>query len=125
MQRARDHRDLRVWQDAVELGVRCYKLSRGFPRDERYGLTSQLRRAAVSVALNIAEGNGRFTRGEYLNQLSAARGSLREVDTLLEFVLRLEYAAPADVAHVREIVDATAARLTRLVMSLKENGNRS
>lgn len=88
----RDRRDLRVWQTAIDLGLKCYEVSRLFPREERYGLTAQLRSAAVSIAANIAEGNGRLTRGEYLNQLSAARGSVREVDTHLEFALRLEYA---------------------------------
>jgi len=64
---ARDHRDLRVWQTAIDLGLKCYEISRTFPREERYGLTAQLRSAAVSVASNIAEGNGRLTTGEYLN----------------------------------------------------------
>jgi four helix bundle protein len=73
----RDHRELRVWQKAIELGLECYRLSRPFPAEERYGLTSQLRRAAVSIAANNAEGNGRLTRGEYLQNLSSARGSLR------------------------------------------------
>ena len=124
VQSARDHRDLRVWQKAVDLGIRCYEISRGFPREERYGLTSQIRNAAVSVASNIAEGNGRLTRGEYLNQLSVARGSLREVDTHLEFALRLDYATAASIASIRELLDGVAALLTRLIMRLKENGNR-
>ena len=124
MQRPRDHRDLRVWQKAVDLGIRCYDISRGFPREERYGLTAQIRSAAISVAANIAEGNGRLTRGEYLNQLSDARGSLREVDTHLEFALRLSYAPPDTIADVRDLLDAVAALLTRLIISLKGNGNR-
>ena len=124
MTHARDHRDLRVWQTAVDLGLRCYDVSRSFPREERYGLTAQLRSSAVSVAANIAEGNGRLTRGEYLNQLSSARGSLREVDTHLEFALRLEYASPPVIANVRELLDLDAALLSRLIMRLKETGNR-
>ena len=120
----RDHRDLRVWQTAVDLGVKCYELSRRFPREERYGLTAQLRGAAVSIAANIAEGNGRLTRGEYLNQLSDARGSLREVDTHLEFALRLDYAAPPLVREVRDLLDYDGALLTRLIMSLRQTGNR-
>ncbi|HUQ80089.1 MAG TPA: four helix bundle protein [Gemmatimonadaceae bacterium] len=78
-----DHRQLVVWQKAVELSLHAYRLTHDFPREERYGLSSQLRRAAVSVACNIAEGNGRRYRREYINYLSIARGSLREVDTLL------------------------------------------
>jgi four helix bundle protein len=125
MDRPRDYRDLRVWQKAVDLGVRCYEISRAFPREERYGLTAQIRAAAVSVASNIAEGNGRLTRGEYLNHLSAARGSLREVDTHLEFALRLDYASPDVIGDVRGLLDDVAALLTRLIMSLKEKRNRA
>ena len=120
----RDHRDLRVWQTAVDLGVKCYEISRHFPGEERYGLTAQIRNSAVSVAANIAEGNGRLTRGEYLNQLSAARGSLREVDTHLEFARRLEYTPPPTIIDIRELLDRDAAQLTRLIMSLKQTGNR-
>ena len=124
VERARDHRDLRVWQTAIDLGMRCYDLSRGFPREERYDLTAQIRQAAVSVAANIAEGNGRLTRGEYLNQLSSARGSLREVDTHLEFSLRLKYAAAPTILEIRSLLDHDAALLTRLIMALKQTGNR-
>ena len=124
MQRVRDHRDLRVWQTAIELGMKCYDLSREFPREERYGLTAQIRNAAVSVAANIAEGNGRLTRGEYLNQLSSARGSLREVDTHLEFALRLKYSPASNILDVRSLLDHDAALLTRLIISLKQTGNR-
>ena len=120
----RDYRDLRAWQTAVDLGVECYTLSRGFPPEERYGLTKQLRDAAVSIAANIAEGNGRLTTGEYLNHLSIARGSLREVDTHLEFALRLRYASAESIADVRGMLDAAAALLTRLIMRVRESGKR-
>jgi four helix bundle protein len=75
------HRDLVVWQKAVELTVLCYACSKFFPRDERFGLTSQFRRAAVSVAANIAEGRGRGTTNGFLNFLWIATGSLTELDT--------------------------------------------
>jgi len=120
----RDHRDLRVWQTAIELGMKCYAVSRTFPREERYGLTAQLRSAAVSVAANIAEGNGRLTTGEYLNQLSNARGSLREIDTHLEFAYRLEYSTPDAIRELRDPVDVCAALLSRLIESLRKTGNR-
>jgi four helix bundle protein len=124
VQHVRDHRDLRVWQTAIELGVRSYDLSRTFPREERYGLTAQLRSAAVSVAANIAEGNGRLTRGEYLNHLSIARGSLREIDTHLEFAYQLGYATAEAIRELRNLIDAAAALLTRLIQSLQKTGNR-
>src|SRR5829696_1092470 len=115
----RDHRDPRVWQTAIELGVQCYHLSSTFPREERYGLTARLRSAEVSVAANIAKGNGRLTRGEYLNQLSAARASLREVDPHLEFAYRLDFAPPRAIAAVRHGLDVEGALLTRLIESLR------
>jgi four helix bundle protein len=118
------HRGLVVWQKAIELGVRCYELSRGFPREERYGLTAQLRSASVSIASNIAEGNGRLTIGEYLNQLSVSRGSIREVDTHLEFAHRLKYAAPDEIESVRHLLDQDGALLNRLIAALKQTGNR-
>lgn len=118
------HRSLIVWQKAIELGVKCYELSRGFPREERYGLTAQLRSASVSIASNIAEGNGRLTIGEYLNQLSVSRGSIREVDTHLEFAQRLKYAPAGEIEIVRDLLDHDAALLNRLIASLKQTGNR-
>ncbi|MDJ0673691.1 MAG: four helix bundle protein [Microcystis sp. M53598_WE2] len=61
------YRDLRVWQEAVNLAESCYRLTKTFPKEELYGMTTQIRRASVSIAANIAEGYGRKTRGEYLN----------------------------------------------------------
>ena len=77
------YRDLIVWQRAVQMSVSLYKLTVGFPREELYGLTSQLRRAGVSVASNIAEGYGRSSTGEYKQFLGMARGSNMEVQTQL------------------------------------------
>jgi four helix bundle protein len=74
-------RDLSVWQRAIELTVGVYQLTAAFPDSERFGLTSQLRRAAVSIASNIAEGYGRATKGEYIQFLGHARGSVSEVET--------------------------------------------
>jgi four helix bundle protein len=77
------YRDLIVWQRAIQMSVAVYKLTSGFPREELYGLTSQLRRAGVSVASNIAEGYGRASTGEYKQFLGMARGSNMEVQTQL------------------------------------------
>src|SRR6266511_4915364 len=74
-QTVRSHRDLVVWQRAIDLVECAYRISRRFPADERFGLTSQLRRAAVSVPSNIAEGHGRTPLAEYLHHLSIAKGS--------------------------------------------------
>jgi four helix bundle protein len=91
MTRIRSFRDLDVWNKAMDLVVEVYALTRGFPSDERYGLTSQMRRAALSVASNIAEGNGRSYRREYAHHVSIARGSLSELMTCLEIAQRLGY----------------------------------
>lgn len=80
---ANSFKDLIVWQRAVEMSVAVYELTAGFPEVERFGLTNQLRRAAVSVASNIAEGYGRSTKGEYVLFLGHARGSVSEVQTQL------------------------------------------
>jgi len=73
-----------AWQKAMELSKAVYEVTRKFPSDERFGLTNQLRRAAVSVPSNIAEGRGRLTQGEFLQFLGIARGSALEVETQLE-----------------------------------------
>ena len=78
----RSYRELEVWKRSLLLVAEIYRVTRNLPADERFGLTSQMRRAAVSVSCNIAEGYGRATRGEYLNHLSIARGSLFEVEAL-------------------------------------------
>ena len=77
------YRDLEVWQEAMNLAEACYEVTRAFPRDEVFGMTSQIRRAAMSVPANIAEGHGRTSTREFLNFLSIARGSLMELETHL------------------------------------------
>lgn len=78
---AQAFQDLTVWQRAMEMTVCVYNLTRTFPKDEQYGLVSQLRRASVSVASNIAEGRGRATEGEFRQFLGMAQGSTYEVQT--------------------------------------------
>jgi four helix bundle protein len=85
------YRDLVVWQKAMDLTEQCYQATKMFPSEERFGLTDQIRRAAVSVAANIAEGQGRSHTKEFLNHLSMARGSLMELETLLQIGQRVGY----------------------------------
>lgn len=87
----RSFRDLRVWQDSMDLVVEIYRTTSRFPKEERYSLVDQLRRAAVSVPSNIAEGHGRSRTGDYLRHLSIAVGSLHELETQVEIAMRLEY----------------------------------
>src|SRR5437588_847266 len=77
------YRDLKVWQDGMALAKGCYVVTRQFPREELFGLTSQIRRAAVSIPANIAEGNGRECTGDYIHFLRIAQGSLKELETHL------------------------------------------
>ena len=85
----RSHRDLIVWQKAMNLVTAVYLATENFPKAELYGLTSQIRRAATSIPANIAEGQGRRVKGEFLQFLGNARGSLLELDTHLEIACRL------------------------------------
>ncbi|MGA2169955.1 MAG: four helix bundle protein [Terracidiphilus sp.] len=84
-------RDLQVWQRSIQLSVSIYRLTRSFPSEEIYGMTSQMRRSSVSVASNIAEGHGRLSTGEYRQFLGIARGSNFELQTQLEIARALGY----------------------------------
>lgn len=92
----RPHHQLRVWQEAMGLVTRLYRLTETFPTDERFGLISQVRRAAVSVPSNIAEGAARGTRKEFIRFLVIARGSLSELDTQLRVAQNLGYASETE-----------------------------
>ena len=96
----RSFKELRVWQEAMNLVEGVYQLSRRFPREESYGLTAQLRRAAVSILSNIAEGQSRASTKEFLNYLSMAQASLAEVETQIEISVRLNYLAVEQVTTV-------------------------
>jgi four helix bundle protein len=91
---ARSYRELLAWQKAKALAARIYQATEQFPKPETYGLTSQIRRAAVSVPSNIAEGQGRLTPGEFCHFLGQARGSLLELDTQLAIAVDLNYLQP-------------------------------
>ena len=113
-------KDLIVWQEAKSLAVDVYDLSDRFPRREIFGLTSQIRRAAVSVTSNIAEGQGRLTKGEFLQFLGHARGSLTELVTQLEICADRKYITAADLKSV-EIKAFNVMRLLNALMeSLRE-----
>lgn len=86
---ARSFRELIVWQRSIQLAVAIYKLTRAFPREEMYGITSQMRRTAVSIPSNIAEGQGRLSTGEFRQFLGIARGSNFELQTQIEIARAL------------------------------------
>jgi four helix bundle protein len=83
------HRDLIVWQKSMDLAVAAYRLTRSFPVDERYGVTSQIRRSSAPMPANIAEGYGRESAGAYAQQLKVAQGSLKEFETHVELAHRI------------------------------------
>ena len=111
-------RDLRVWQLGMELGMELvedvYGLTRSWPQSERYGLTSQVRRSAISVPSNIAEGQAREHLGEYLHHLSVAQASLAELDTQLEIAIRLEYLSADQTSYAIDKVKALGKQLRAL-----------
>ncbi|WP_425610923.1 four helix bundle protein [Xanthomonas campestris] len=96
-----------------------YRLSHDFPDSERFGLTVQMRRAAISVPSNIAEGAARRSTAEYLRYLSMARGSLAELDTQLQIATRLQFASPD--AAILDLLNRTFARLNALIRTLDES----
>jgi four helix bundle protein len=87
----RSYRDLKVWQESMNLVVECYQLTKTFPKNEVYGLSSQLQRSAVSVPSNIAEGRQRQHKREFIQHLSIAYGSLAELETHIQIAKRLNY----------------------------------
>jgi four helix bundle protein len=113
----RNYTDLIAWQKAMDLVDAVYALSAGFPREELFGLTSQIRRAAVSVPSNIAEGQGRWTTGEFVQFLGVANGSLREVETQTHIAVRQKFVGASDA----ETVFRLAGEVCRLIYGLKNS----
>jgi four helix bundle protein len=109
-------KDLVVWQRAVQLSLAIYKLTAAFPEFERFGLTSQLRRASVSVASNIAEGYGRSSKGEYFLFLGHARGSNCEVQTQLLIAEELGF-GPEPLHRVAQNLSEEVSRMLVAIMS--------
>src|SRR5207247_478119 len=116
----RSYQDLVVWQRAMDLVVAVYRISSAFPGEERFGLTSQMRRAAVAVPSNIAEGQGRHTTGEFLQFLGHARGSLMEVETQLMIAGRLEFILPEQSKDLSDLTSEVGRLLNALCRSLRD-----
>ncbi len=119
----RCYKDIVAWQKAYELGKAIHALTKGFPDEEKYGITSQLRRASVSIASNIAEGYGRGTTPDYLRFLKIARGSIYEVDTQLQFSRDFEYAPPDCFQATKEILDEAERVLAGLIRAIESRRN--
>ena len=115
----RCYRDLEVWQRAMDLAVECCTAARTFPLDERYGLTAQVKRSAVSVPSNIAEGRGRMGVRGFLSHLSIAKGSLTEVETQLLIAKRLGYLDGATADALLRRATQVSCLLAGLIRALK------
>ena len=112
------YREIKVWQKAIELVADIYSCTRSFPREELYGLAGQLRRVAVSIASNIAEGKGRRTDREFLQFLHHARGSVFEVETQLTIASRLGYMPEAEVLRLGHSASEIARMLNGLIKAI-------
>jgi four helix bundle protein len=111
------YRDLMVWQKGMELAKRIYRVTQGFPNEEKFGLVSQMRRAAVSVPSNIAEGQARRTTKEFIQFVSHAEGSLAELDTQLRLGIELGFCPNGDTAEISALMD----EIRRMLNGLRRN----
>jgi len=114
-------RDLLIWQQSIELVTETYSLTRSWPKEELFGLTSQARRASVSIPANIAEGYGRESRASYLNFLRIAQGSLKEVETLLEVAVRVGIESEPRIRPLVNKCESVGKLLKLLIRKLSEN----
>jgi len=121
---ANRYQDLRAWQRAIDLVERVYAITAKLPHEEMFGLRSQMRRCAVSVPSNIAEGQGRATRGEFQQFLGHARGSLYELETQVVVAARLGYVEQLDRDHLLAEARELGRMLNALIASLKPPASR-
>lgn len=112
-------KELRVWQIGMDFTVDCYRISRAFPKEEMFGLTSQLRRAASSIPMNVSEGWGRNRKLELARSADIARGSTSECETALELAIRLEYLTESDAAPLKARTQLISSMLLKLASSLR------
>jgi len=117
----KDYRGLIVWKKSFELVLAIYKQTAHFPVEEKYGMSAQLRRAGVSIPSNIAEGQGRDSRGEFLHHLLIARGSLKEVETQLLIARALGYMKLEAASKLIEMAAEVGKLINGLLRSLRSN----
>lgn len=112
------YEELEVWQYSIELAEIIYKIAKSFPEDERYGLSSQIRRCTSSIGLNIAEGKGRHSKKEFKHFLYIARASLYELSSCLELALRLKYIDKEQYSTIREKAFQILFMINSLIKSI-------
>jgi four helix bundle protein len=115
------YRELEVWQRAMMLVEQCYDETNSFPQNELIGLTGQLRRAAISIPSNVAEGSRRLTTQAFMNHVGIARGSLAEVETCIEVARRLGYLPESKAKALDELAGSVGRLLSGLIRALRSN----
>jgi four helix bundle protein len=115
----RQYRELKVWQSAMDLAECCYQATKGFPKDELFGMTNQIRRAAASIPANIAEGQGRQHTKEFLNFLGIVRGSLAELETHVLLSHRVGLLKESNTESILALADEIGRMLSGLRRSLE------
>ena len=116
----KSYRDLLVWQQAMDLAVLCYKLSKKFPKEDLFGLTSQMRRSSASVAANIAEGHGRESSQTFIQYLRISQGSLKETETHIILAGRLELGNKLELKDALASCDEIGKMLRSLIRAIQD-----
>lgn len=122
MDKTRTHKDLNAWKKACQFCLKIYEVTGAFPEDEKHGLTAQLRRTAVSIPSNIAEGYGRHSRRDYIRSLQIAYGSCCELETQLLIAGELGYMTGQTRSGLEEAFGEVERTLSYLIRSLKKQG---
>ncbi len=120
----RAHKKLEVWKEGVDLSTQIYKITDKFPKSEIYGLAAQMRRAAVSLPSNIAEGAARFSAKEFAQFLNIAGGSLSELDTQLEIAFNLRYISDIEKQEIETKIESLARKLAGLINSVRRRAEK-
>lgn len=120
MNKINSYKDLLVWQKGMEIVKLVYAISSHFPKEEMFGLTSQIRRASTSIPLNIAEGYGRSSRLSYRSFIRIARSSNHELETALEIALMLEFVVEKDVVELKRNIEEESRMLNSLIQKLSD-----
>lgn len=123
MSEIQSYKDLKVWQKSMEIARVCYEITKMFPKEEVYGMTSQIRRSAVSIPANIAEGYGRDSRGEYVQFLRIAQGSLKELETHLILAEQVKLTALDSTAEIQSQCDEVGRMLRSLIRSIQSTNH--
>jgi four helix bundle protein len=123
--RIKSYRDLRVWQDAMTLAELCYRLTRAFPREEMFGLSSQIRRSATSVPANIAEGHGRENTQSFVQYLRISQGSLKELETHLLLAQRVGLLDGSIMEIPMQQCETLGRMLRSLIRSLQQRAKKT